>query len=130
MTAPVFLQTILTSTKRVWYSLARSKVDIPVLEGIEGLSENKFYAWGLALSDFIKVIELEPGNLKAFYALASTASLAYKNEYALYWLEKALEAGYNNYELLADDPSLDNIRNTTKFQFLMEKYGNKLTSTM
>ena len=88
---------------------------------IRGEQNRKILKFTSAISDFIKSVELEPGNLEAYYAVASTASLAYKKKYALLWLQKALEAGFNDYQRIATDPRLDNIRNTKEFKKLLKK---------
>jgi tetratricopeptide (TPR) repeat protein len=75
-----------------------------------------------SMQDYMKVVELEPGNTDIYYALASVASLAYYREKALYWLKKALEAGYNNYEQLVKDPSFYNLKNTREFIQLLDMY--------
>ena len=94
----------------------------PDLYFIRGEQYRNILKFTPAISDFIKSVELEPGNLEAYYAVASTASLAYKKEYALHWLQKALEAGFNDYQRISTDPYLDNIRNTKEFKILIKKF--------
>lgn len=103
--------------------------DNPQLYFNRGETYREIYKYNSAISDFIKVIELEPGNTDAYYALAGTASLAYKKEYALHWLGKALESGFNNYRQISEDPSLDNIRQSKGFKSLMEKWGYELSAS-
>lgn len=95
-----------------------------------GETYRAIFKYTRAISDFIKVVELEPGNKNAYYAVATTASLALKNDYALQWLEKALESGFNNFQRIETDPSLDNIRKTRQFKSLIEKWRYKLSSAM
>ena len=81
---------------------------------------NKFSS---SLTDYKKVIELEPGNIQAYYALSTSASLADYKEYALYWLEKALESGYDGYCEFGKDPSFANIKSHKKFKYLKQKWN-------
>lgn len=99
--------------------------DLYILRAKTYLKINKYNS---AISDFIKVVELEPGNTEVYYAIASTASLAHNKEYALRWLKKALEAGFNDYQRIATDSSLDNIRNSKEFKELMKKLNYELSS--
>ena len=87
----------------------------------------KIKEYNSAISDFIKVVELEPGNTEAYYAIAGTASLARKKEYALLWLKRALEAGFNDFQRITTDSSLDNIRNTKEFKELLKKLNYELS---
>lgn len=73
-----------------------------------------------AMYDFLKVVELEPGNGDAYYALASVASLAYYKEKAVFWLKKAFETGYNDYEQLVNDPSFQNLKNNREFKKILK----------
>lgn len=103
--------------------------DNPQLYFKRGETYRETFKYTSAISDFIKVIELEPGNTDAYYALAGTASLAYKKEYALHWLEKALESGFDNYRRISEDPSLDNIRQSKRFKSLLEKWGYEISAS-
>ncbi len=80
-----------------------------------------------AMSDDLKVIELEPGNTKAYYALARVASIAFYKEFAILWLEKAIEAGFNDYQMIVEDPFFKNIRHTERFKELLK---DKVISTV
>jgi len=95
---------------------------------LRGETYLKVFKYNSAISDFIKVVELEPGNIEAYYNVASTAALAYKKEYALTWLQKALEAGFNDFERITGDPSLDNIRKSQGFKDLMKKWNYELSA--
>ncbi len=92
-----------------------------------GLTYNQTFKYTAAIDDFKKVIELEPGNTKVYYFLASSSSLALRKEDALRWLEKALEAGFDDYPQLASDSSFENIRKTQGYQRLMEQWQNELS---
>lgn len=93
----------------------------PSLYFKRGKVYQKLFKFTKAMSDFLKVVELEPGNKDAYYALAGVASISYHKEYALHWLEKAIDAGYNDYQEIINDPSLENIRDTEKFKTLLKE---------
>ena len=95
---------------------------------LRGETYRKVFLFNSAISDFIKVVELEPENIDMYYTIASTAALAYNKEYALLWLQKALEAGFNDVQRIASDPSLNNIRNSREFKDLMDKWDYEFSS--
>jgi tetratricopeptide (TPR) repeat protein len=89
----------------------------------------KKFKFSSAMSDFLKVVELDPENLEAYYAVASNASLSYNKAYAIHWLQKAIESGFDDYERISADPTLAFIRNTKEFKRLIAKLSYKLSST-
>ena len=93
----------------------------PTLYFKRGRTYEELFKFANAMSDFLKVIELEPGNKEACYALAGVASLNFHKEYALHWLEKAIDAGYNDYQKIHTDPALENIRSMEKYKRLLEE---------
>ncbi len=122
----------LKETNDVWrvhcYTRALDKdPDNPELYLKRGLTYFETFKYTAAVNDFKKVIELEPGNIKVYYFLARSSSLAIRKEDALYWLEKALESGFDDYPQLAADPSFENIRKTQGYQRLMEQWQNELS---
>jgi len=56
-----------------------------------------------------------------FYALACNYSCLNEKEKALYYLEKAVDAGFADYEHLQEDKDLDNIRTAAGFKKIAEK---------
>lgn len=100
----------------------------PVLYFQRGATYRKIFIFNSAISDFIKVVELEPENIEAYYAIATTASLAFNKESALLWLQKAFEAGFTDLRRIALDPYLDNIRKSREFKDLINKWDYKLSS--
>jgi len=88
----------------------------------------ELFRYSDAIADYLKIIELEPGNMNACYNIARLASLIYSIDYSIYWLEKAFDTGFNDYEQILNDPFFKNIRATEKFKILMkEKYSNILS---
>ena len=89
------------------YSKAIHKApDNPSLYFKRGKVYQELFKFANAMSDFLKVVEMEPGNKEACYALASVASINFHKEYALHWLEKAIDAGYNDYQQISTDPQI------------------------
>jgi tetratricopeptide (TPR) repeat protein len=93
----------------------------PSLYFLRGKTYQGLFKFTKAMADFLKVVELEPGNREACYAIASVAAISYHKEYALYWLEKAIDAGYNDYQKIINDPSLENLRENEKFKTLLKE---------
>ena len=67
-----------------------------------------------------KAIQLDPSYAEAYYNLASIYSLKNKKEAALEQLAQAIQKGYNNLGEMAADRSLDNIRDTPRYQQLQQ----------
>ena len=59
---------------------------------------------------------------KYYYTAGCYAHLGNRDS-ALYYLEKSLEKGYNDFEWVQKDPQLDLIRNTARFKALMQQYS-------
>lgn len=74
---------------------------------------------------FETVVKLLPDDTSAPYNLACMYSLQNKPTEALVWLEKALQQGYTNFDHIAEDTDLDNIRKTEDFVVLIKKYQKK-----
>ncbi len=64
---------------------------------------------------FKKIIEFKPGIADAYYHVACIYAIQNKNEKSIKWLKKAVEKGFNNWELLRVDKDLENI---SKSKFL------------
>lgn len=95
---------------------------------LRGIAYKKILKFTCAINDFSKVIELEPANTKAYYYLATAASLATHKQYALYWLQRSLEAGFEDFQLIETDQGLDNIRTMDEFNNIMKKWHQKPVS--
>lgn len=95
-----------------------------------GMVYFQFQKYSQAIGDFVRAVELEPANTETYYLVATTASLAFQREYALYWLEKTFEAGYTDYHQVVTDNSFDNIKNTKEFKSLLQKWGYELSSAL
>jgi beta-lactamase regulating signal transducer with metallopeptidase domain/Tfp pilus assembly protein PilF len=76
----------------------------------------------LASDAYAKAVEYMEGNRStAMYNLACSYSLAGKTGPALDWLDRSLEAGFDNHKLLLDDSDLENIRDDARFSSIKEK---------
>ena len=69
-----------------------------------------------------KALELEPDLAAAYYNLACTFALRNKKRAALYNLEKALEKGFPDLELIHEDKDLQNIRGEPAFRELLQRH--------
>ncbi|MFZ5572846.1 MAG: tetratricopeptide repeat protein [Thermodesulfobacteriota bacterium] len=67
-----------------------------------------------------QIAALEPGNPSVSYNLACLYARANKSEPSIRWLRKAIEHGYNNWELIQKDRDLNRIRNTAAYRGLFE----------
>lgn len=80
-----------------------------------------------AEEDLKKAAELKPKDPIILYNLAALYSLEKKNDFALDYLDKALENGFNNFDALKpegkdSDPDLVNLRKDPEFKKVLEKH--------
>jgi tetratricopeptide (TPR) repeat protein len=68
-----------------------------------------------------QLAHLEPGNPLVFYNLACSYSLTKEFDRAMQALEKAIELGYRDFNWLAKDPDLKNLRAQPAYGELKEK---------
>ncbi|HUC85546.1 MAG TPA: hypothetical protein VL970_10170 [Candidatus Acidoferrales bacterium] len=68
-----------------------------------------------------RLARLEPGNPLVFYNLACSYSLSRDLDHAAKALEKAIELGYRDFDWLAKDPDLKQLRNDAAFDDLKAK---------
>jgi len=73
-----------------------------------------------ALSFLEKKSELEPDNAKNYYNLACIHSLLNHHAPSLAALKKAVEKGYDNWDLILNDTDLANIRDTAEYREIIE----------
>jgi len=73
-----------------------------------------------------RIIELSPNDKIALYNLACTESLLGNVNEALETLDRAIEAGYNDYNHMVYDSDFNNIKNTEGFKNLEKKLLNIL----
>ncbi|MGE5682617.1 MAG: TPR end-of-group domain-containing protein [Bacillota bacterium] len=69
----------------------------------------------------LALLKARPGDSSLMYNIACCYSLSQKKAEALDCLRKAVEYGYNNYILIANDKDLDLIKNSPEYNALIEK---------
>jgi len=74
-----------------------------------------------AAKHYRKALELEPDEFIALYNMACVRSLEMKIDEAIEWLEKSIEAGYDDFEWMEADTDLDNIREDERYQELLRR---------
>jgi len=72
-----------------------------------------------AVSTFNRMAELQPDNAGIYYNIACIYSRQNKIEKSLESLKKAIEKGYDNWDLIKTDKDLENIRNSLYYEKLM-----------
>jgi tetratricopeptide (TPR) repeat protein len=73
-----------------------------------------------AVSLFEKVIKLIPESPGAYYNLACIYARQNRVEEAIEWLSHAVEKGYKNWDLIKNDPDLENIRSSAYYKELVK----------
>jgi tetratricopeptide (TPR) repeat protein len=85
------------------------------LAEVYALNEN----YEMALALFSEVVELEPNKPDAYYRIACIYSKLNRVEESVNWLSKAINGGFDNWELLKTDNKLENIRDSLAYQDLI-----------
>ena len=73
-----------------------------------------------ALRTFKKTAELQPDNAGHAYNIACMYALQNNIEESITWLKKAIDKGYQNWEIIKTDKDLDNIRNAEGYRELVK----------
>jgi len=74
--------------------------------------------------NYYEQVELRVDNsAENAYHLACVESLSGKQDFALAWLERALQRGYGDYDKLRSDTQLLPLRENPMFNYLLQQYG-------
>ncbi len=73
-----------------------------------------------AIVAFKRLIELDPGNADHYYNIAVLFALQNNVPDSITWLKKAVDQGYQNWELIKSDKDLASIRNTEEYRQLIK----------
>jgi tetratricopeptide (TPR) repeat protein len=76
----------------------------------------------LAMKQFETVRRLQKPNAELVYSMACAAALLGKRDRALEYLDEALRLGYNNPNLILNNPELNAIKGEAEFSRLMQRY--------
>jgi Flp pilus assembly protein TadD len=87
------------------------------------------YALALAMSDrvqeaipwMIRAVDAEPGDSATLYNLAGMYAISGKTGKALETLDRALHAGYSNWEKLSRDPVFHSVRDNPEFKKILQR---------
>ena len=74
-----------------------------------------------ALITLKKLLLVEPLNASANYNIACMYSLLDKPSTALFWLGRAVDKGYDKWDLMLSDPDLENVRNLEEFSYFIKE---------
>lgn len=74
-----------------------------------------------ALKYLTTIVEIDPSRADAYYNGACMLSRSGKAQEAVAWLKTAIEKGYHQWERIAADPDLENIRGTEAYKELMKQ---------
>jgi len=65
---------------------------------------------------YLKALDIEPNEYIALYNLACVYSLQKKIDRAIEWLQRAIDAGYNDFGWMEKDTDLDNLRDDPRYK--------------
>jgi len=77
-----------------------------------------------AINFYKKVLKLEPNRPEIIYNIACMYAKKNEQKKSVAWLQKALQKGYHNWDLIKNDHDLDNIRNTSDFKKILKSIQN------
>lgn len=83
----------------------------------EAFLRKKEYEHALTISK--KLVNLHPDRPVTYYNVACVYAQQGQIEESIEWLRKAIERGYNNWEMIKTDQDLENIRHTKGYQALI-----------
>jgi Tfp pilus assembly protein PilF len=69
-----------------------------------------------------KILEVEPNAFDVSYTIASIYARQNNVDDAARWLKKAVDSGFNDWNMLKSDPGFDNIRNSVYYTELIHKH--------
>lgn len=75
-----------------------------------------------AEAQYQKLLELNPKHKWGHYNMICLMALQDEPEEAFNWMEKTLELGFSDHQLLNEETDLKNIKDLPRFKVLMEKY--------
>ncbi|MCB0628167.1 MAG: tetratricopeptide repeat protein [Saprospiraceae bacterium] len=71
---------------------------------------------------FEAILDIDESDADALYELSRLAAIDEDIDLALDYLERALESGFDDEEFIREDPDLENLLDTERFDELMEQY--------
>jgi len=76
-----------------------------------------------AIKILMKLKEFQPDNASIYYNIACLYAKQDKRNEAVSWLREAVHRGFRDWELIMNDPDLNNIRDNHEVRKLMQKVG-------
>ncbi|HNY67078.1 MAG TPA: hypothetical protein PKM41_16750, partial [Deltaproteobacteria bacterium] len=71
----------------------------------------------------VAIKEFQPDNASIYYNIACLYAKQDKRNEAVSWLREAVHRGFRDWELIMNDPDLNNIRDNHEVRKLMQKVG-------
>ncbi len=90
-----------------------------------GLAKARLKDYTGAIADYTQAIALKPNYALAYYNLCCAYSLKGETAEAIKHLRRALELGYGDFNRIANDTALDNLRQLKAFQDLISQFKAK-----
>jgi tetratricopeptide (TPR) repeat protein len=87
-----------------------------------GLTYQAMGDYAKAMDDYNKAIELDPEDSEAFFQIGCIYSKQRDKKDALQYLELALKNGFHNFKLIENNPAWDDVRDSSAFKALIQKY--------
>ncbi len=78
--------------------------------------------YDMAISMFKRIISLRPDASGVYYNIACVFAMEKRKKDSIEWLKKAINRGYNNWEMIKTDEDLKNIRDSSYYRELIENH--------
>jgi len=75
-----------------------------------------------ALTLMKRIVDYQPEQAETYYNIACIYARQNKRDQAIDWFQKAIERGYNNWDLIKTDKDLENIRDSSMYKELIEDH--------
>jgi tetratricopeptide (TPR) repeat protein len=87
-----------------------------------GFTWQEMGEYAKAINDYNKAIELDPNDPELLYQIGCVYCKQRDKKDALRFLEMALKNGYNDFESIESSPIWENLKDSSHFQELLQKY--------
>jgi tetratricopeptide (TPR) repeat protein len=116
-----FLKEINELIKRVQELLKVSPQD-PELHYNLGILYYKKGEFDKAIFQYQKSLSIQPDNPSTYYNIACMYSMKNRVEKSIDFLKRAIEKGYDNWDLIKSDKDLENVRGTSHYKKLLSSH--------
>jgi len=94
---------------------------IPAMNGL-ALIYTAQQEYTKAVDLLLRIRQIQPDNAETYYNIACIYAKQNMSNQSIVWLKQSIEKGFHNWDLIRNDPNLDNIRSTAFINELIKKH--------